>query len=82
MLILDEPTAFIDVETENKIKNSLIKLKESTTIILIAHRLSTVMIADKIGVIQNGQVVEVGTHRQLLEKNGVYRKIYGSILGK
>ena len=83
VLILDEPTAFIDSETEEKIKNSLLKLKERCTIILIAHRLSTVKTADKIGVIERGRIVEVGTHNELIRKEaGVYRKIYSSILSK
>ncbi len=82
VLILDEPTAFIDCETEEKIKNSLMRLKKRCTIILIAHRLSTVEIADKIGVIDGGRIVEVGTHSELIKKDSAYRKIYATILSK
>jgi len=83
VLILDEPTSFVDVETEEKLKKSLLELKRNTTIILIAHRLSTVMIADKIGVIDDGKVVEVGSHDELIKKeDSIYKKIYLSIFSK
>jgi ABC-type multidrug transport system fused ATPase/permease subunit len=81
VLILDEPTSFIDRETEEKIKNALLKLKEKSTIILIAHRLSTVKIADLIGVLERGKIVEIGTYDELMKKeNGVFKRIYSSIL--
>jgi len=82
ILILDEPTSFIDAESEEKIKRVLLKMKEDMTIILIAHRLSTIMIADKICVMEEGQIVETGTHNELIEKNGIYQKIFKSVLRK
>ena len=83
VLILDEPTSFIDAETEGKLKKTLLKLKKSTTVILIAHRISTVKIADKIGVIDEGKFVEEGTHEELIKKDkGIYKKIYLSVLAK
>ncbi|MGB9721845.1 MAG: ABC transporter ATP-binding protein [bacterium] len=82
VLILDEPTSFIDSENEEKIKEVLLKMKEKMTIILIAHRLSTIMIADRICVIEDGQVVETGTHNELLKKDGIYSRIFKSIIGK
>uniref|UniRef100_A0A7V0Z496 ABC transporter ATP-binding protein n=1 Tax=candidate division WOR-3 bacterium TaxID=2052148 RepID=A0A7V0Z496_UNCW3 len=80
VLILDEPTSFIDTESEEKIKKVLLKMKENMTIILIAHRLSTIMVADKICVMEEGQIVETGTHNELIEKNGIYPKIFKSVL--
>jgi ATP-binding cassette subfamily B protein len=83
VLILDEPTSFIDSETEGKIIQSLLRLKEKCTIILIAHRLSTVKIADQIGVMKDGTIAEIGSHSELMEKkDGIYRKVYLSILSK
>ncbi len=82
VLILDEPTSFIDAESEEKIKKVLLKMKEDMTIILIAHRLSTIMVADKICVMEEGQIVETGTHNELIEKNGVYQKIFKSVSKK
>lgn len=83
VLILDEPTSFLDAETEEKLKQSILTLKKQSTIILIAHRLSTVLMADKIGVLEDGKIIETGTHNELIEKeDGAYRKIYRSILSK
>ncbi|MGQ9465866.1 MAG: hypothetical protein ACUVQ4_09265 [bacterium] len=75
---MDEPTAFIDNQTEDKIKSSSLSLKKiCTTIIIIAHRISTVMVADKIGVMEDGRIVEIGTHNELITKDdGVYRRIF------
>ncbi|MEW6482768.1 MAG: ATP-binding cassette domain-containing protein [bacterium] len=80
VFILDEPTSFIDAKTEEKIKESLLKLKEESTIIIIAHRLSTVMIADKVGVMDMGKIVEMENPKELLEKDSFFRKMHSSIL--
>lgn len=68
ILILDEATSNIDSETEAIIQNSLHRMMNFTTTIVVAHRLSTVMRADKILVLENGKVIEEGTHAELLRK--------------
>lgn len=80
LLILDEATSSVDPYTELIIQNALQKLLENRTAIIIAHRLSTVRSADKIIVLSNGEVVEEGTHRQLLDKDGLYSLLYRSQL--
>ena len=75
ILILDEATASVDVETEAKIQQSLQELAGTRTIIVIAHRLSTVKRADKIIVIQEGKIAETGTHNGLLNQNGIYKQL-------
>jgi ATP-binding cassette subfamily B multidrug efflux pump len=80
ILILDEATSSVDPYTELIIQNALQKLLKDRTAIIIAHRLSTVRSADKIIVLNNGQVVEEGTHRQLLGKGGLYSLLYRSQL--
>lgn len=76
ILVLDEATANIDAETEMLIQDGLNKLLQGRTAILIAHRLSTIKDVDRIYVIQNGEVVEVGTHNELLTKKGIYYNLY------
>ncbi len=76
ILVLDEATSNIDVETETRIQKALRELSKDKTVIMIAHRLSTVKDADKIIVIHNGHVVEEGKHRELLKRRGVYYKLY------
>lgn len=78
ILILDEATSALDSEAENLIKESLARLMSNRTTFMIAHRLSTVVRADKILVLQKGQIVEVGSHSQLLEKQGLYSQLYRS----
>ncbi len=81
VFILDEPTSFVDVETEEKIRESLLRLKEVSTIILIAHRLSTVIIADKIAVMKNGEIIEVGNPQELMKnENSAFKRMSNSIL--
>ena len=78
MLILDEATSNVDTQTEQEIQKAMRKLMKDRTCFVIAHRLSTVINADKILVMQNGSVVEQGSHDQLMEKNGLYRELYYS----
>jgi len=80
ILILDEATSSVDPYTELIIQNALQKLLQNRTAIIIAHRLSTVRAADKIVVIDNGRIVEEGTHRQLLAQRGLYSLLYRSQL--
>lgn len=76
ILVLDEATANIDTETESLITQALEKLMEGRTTIMVAHRLSTIQHADKIIVMQEGEMKEWGTHQDLLEQNGIYKKLY------
>lgn len=76
MLILDEATANIDTETEAIIQDSLEKMKNIGTMLVVAHRLSTIQHADNIIVLQNGEVIESGNHQALLKKRGHYYKLY------
>ena len=76
ILILDEATANIDTETEVLIQQSLEKMKSIGTMLVVAHRLSTIQHADQIIVLQNGQIVERGNHQQLLKNRGYYYKLY------
>lgn len=76
ILILDEATSALDNESEKLVQDALNKLMKSRTSIVIAHRLSTVQNADKIYVIDQGSIAEQGTHFELLEQNGTYKKLY------
>jgi ATP-binding cassette subfamily B protein len=76
ILILDEATANIDTETEQWIQDALAKLMNGRTTIMVAHRLSTIQHADQIIVMHHGRIREQGTHQELLEQNGIYRKLY------
>ena len=76
IIILDEATSNIDIVTENKISNAFNKLIKNSTSFIIAHRLSTIKNADKIIFIENGNIIEEGTHEQLLAKKGKYYSMY------
>ena len=76
ILILDEATANIDTETEKLIQESLEKMKSIGTMLVVAHRLSTIQNADQIIVLQHGEVIETGTHQSLLRQKGYYYKLY------
>ena len=78
MLILDEATSNVDTLTEIKINDAMTELMKNKTCFIIAHRLSTIMNADKIIVVNKGEIVECGKHSELLKQNGFYSKLYNS----
>lgn len=76
ILILDEATSSVDTRTERKIQDAMVTLMKNRTSLIIAHRLSTIQDADKIVVMDNGRVVELGSHNELLDKKGYYYNLY------
>ena len=76
ILILDEATAFADPDNEAKVQKAFEELSKKKTLIMIAHRLSTVVNADKIYVLKSGECAEEGTHKELMEKDGLYKAMY------
>jgi len=76
IVVLDEATAFTDPENEHLIQQVLRKLAEGKTVLMIAHRLTSVMNADNILVINEGKIIEQGTHNQLIEKKASYKKMW------
>ena len=81
ILILDEATSSIDTQTERLVQDAIAQLLQNRTSFVIAHRLSTVTQADQVLVIQEGNIVERGTHQQLIDKDGIYAKLYALQLG-
>ena len=77
IMILDEATSALDTESEKLVQNALEKMMQNRTSIVIAHRLSTIQKADLIVVMQKGKIVEQGTHEELINKNGTYKKLVG-----
>jgi ATP-binding cassette subfamily B protein len=82
ILILDDSTSSVDVETETKIQDAMKSWLKDSTSFVVAQRISTVLHADKILVVDEGKVVAQGTHNQLMESSSVYREIYDSQLGE
>ena len=76
ILLLDEATSSLDTESESLVQEAIKKLMKDRTTLVIAHRLSTIINADQIIVLDDGKIVESGTHEELLSKNGVYKKLY------
>ena len=76
IVILDEALAYTDAENENLIQEAIKNLVEDKTVLVIAHRLRSIMDADKIIVLNEGKIIEEGAHRDLLEKNGAYKSLW------
>ena len=76
ILLLDEATSSLDTESEHLVQNAISILMKNRTTLVIAHRLSTIINSDQIIVLDSGNVAEVGTHEKLLNKDGVYKKLY------
>ena len=81
ILILDEATSALDNKTEAEIQEALDQLAHKRTTIIIAHRLSTIINADKIVVLDQGEIKEIGTHQELLARNGLYKALYSKETG-
>ena len=76
ILIMDEATSSLDSESEKKVKKAIERLMKNRTVFVIAHRLSTVVNANKIILLKRGKIVEIGTHQDLLKNNKDYKKLY------
>ena len=76
ILLLDEPTSALDAQSENQIRKALDELSKNRTTLIIAHRLSTILDADQIVVMDKGRIVDQGTHKELLERGGIYSELF------
>jgi ATP-binding cassette subfamily B protein len=80
VLVLDEATSNLDLRSEAKIESALDVILEGRTAIIIAHRLATAMRGDRIAVVDEGRIVEIGSHDELVKKNGKYAEMYALYL--
>ena len=80
IILLDEATSSLDAVSEEKVQNAVINLTKNKTTLVIAHRLSTIIRADKIIVVNQGQIVDVGTHSELLKNSMIYKNLYSKQL--